>query len=227
MGRCCDGALERERQEGSLQGRCGRWGLENSNSSERLHIQEVPQQAVAGRGKGGIVGRLERGEGEAALRLEGRGGMGTHCHLASLALVPPGPSLALCTAGSVSKDVCLFLDQRFISFHFDCLLLSWACESAGLCYKGEPWPCEPNFPIWPRVSSSLRVTIWGVSGDDLMILWSLAVSYMGQEISGSHLSSVADLLYDLEQVLSPFWVSKFLLLFWFFITKMAMTILTS
>lgn len=46
-----------------------------------------------------------------------------------------------------------------------------------------------------------------------MILWSLAVSYMGQEISGSHLSSVADLLYDLEQVLSPFWVSKFLLLF--------------
>lgn len=63
------------------------------------------------------------------------------------------------------------------------------------------------------MSSSLRVTIWGVSGDDLMILWSLAVSYMGQEISGSHLSSVADLLYDLEQVLSPFWVSKFLLLF--------------
>ena len=70
--------------------------------------------------------------------------MRTHWHLASLALTPPGPSLALCTAGSVSKDVCLFLEQGFISFHFNCLLLSWACESAGLCYKGEPQPCGPN-----------------------------------------------------------------------------------
>lgn len=42
-----------------------------------------------------------------------------------------------------------------------------------------------------------------------MILWSLVVSHMGQEISGSHLSSVADLLYDLEQVLSSLWVSKY------------------
>lgn len=27
-------------------------------------------------------------------------------------------------AGSVSKDACLFLEKRFISFHFNCLLLS-------------------------------------------------------------------------------------------------------
>lgn len=73
-----------------------------------------------------------------------KGGLGTHRHLASLALTPPGPPLAPCTAGSVSKDVCLFLEQRFISFHFNCLLLSWACESAGLCYKGEPQPCGPD-----------------------------------------------------------------------------------
>lgn len=52
----------RGRVRKALQGRCGRWGLENSNSSERLHTQEAPQQAVAGKGKEGIVARLGRGE---------------------------------------------------------------------------------------------------------------------------------------------------------------------
>lgn len=88
------------------------------------------------------------------VRPEDRGGVETCSHLASLALTPPGPSLALCTAGSVSKDVCLFLEQRFISFHFNCLLLSWVCESASLCYKEEPWPCEQTWPLpRPRASS--------------------------------------------------------------------------
>lgn len=102
----------------------------------------------------GVLGRLEAclGEGSGVQSGVGRwsgcqkteGGLGTRRHLASLALTPPGPPLAPCMAGRVSKDVCLFLEQRFISFHFNCVLLSWACESAGLCYKGEPQPCGPD-----------------------------------------------------------------------------------
>lgn len=57
----------------------------------------------------------------------------------------PGPSPALHTLlGSVSKDESLFLEERFISFHSKCLLLSWACNSAGLCYKGASQPRGPN-----------------------------------------------------------------------------------
>lgn len=117
-----------------------------------------PPASSGGEGEGGHCGEAGKGWGEVVLGPEDRGGEGTHCHLASLALVPPGPSLALCTAGSVSKDVCLFLDQRFISFHFNCLLLSWACESAGLCYKGEPWPCEPNLAASCMTKSVLWLT---------------------------------------------------------------------
>lgn len=125
---------------------------------------------------------------------------------------PSRPILALCTAGSVSKDVCLFLEQRFISFHFNCLLLSWACESASLCYKGEPWPCGPNLAasFRPRASSGLRVMIWGMSRKDFTILGGLVGSHVvGQEVPDSLL--LADLLCDLEQVLSTLWASGFLL----------------
>lgn len=59
--------------------------------------------------------------------------------------------------GSVSKDESLFLEGRFISFHSNCLPLSWACSSAGLCYKKAPqavdqtwlllgWPGKPRCP---------------------------------------------------------------------------------
>ena len=100
--------------------------------------------------------------------------MGTHRHLASLTLTLPGPSLALCVAGSVSKDVCLFLEQRFISFHFNCLLLSWARDSAGLCYKGEPQACGPNVDD----SCMAKGVFWFTgchlgSREDFTVLWSL------------------------------------------------------
>lgn len=57
----------------------------------------------------------------------------------------PGLSPVLHTLlGSVSKDGSLFLEERFISFHSNCLLLSWACNSAGLCYKGASQLHGPN-----------------------------------------------------------------------------------
>lgn len=127
---------------------------------------------------------------------------------------PCRPILALCTASSVSKDVCLFLEQRFISFHFNCLLLSWACESASLCYKGEARPCGPNVAASFVTNSILWLTgyDWGMSRKDFTILWSLVGSHVvGQEVPDSLL--LADLLCDLEQVLSTLWASGFLLLF--------------
>lgn len=58
-----------------------------------------------------------------------------------------GGDTRLCAwpASSFSKDLCLFLEERFISFHSNCLLGSWACGSAGLCYKGE---LQPMVQTW-------------------------------------------------------------------------------
>lgn len=75
----------------------------------------------------------------------------------------PGPSPALHTLlGSVSKDESLFLEERFISFHSNCLLLSWACNSAGLCYKGASQPRGPNLAASGMVRSASL--IWGMGG---------------------------------------------------------------
>lgn len=171
-GRCCDGGLEQEGREGSTREvwEVGSWKF--PLKWEAPYTRGPP--ASSGReGKAGHCVAAGKGWAEVVLGLEDGGGVGTHCYLASLTLVPPGPSLALCKAGSVSKDVCLFLEQRFISFHFNCLLLSWACKSAGLCYKGEPWPCEQNLAASCMTKRVLWLTGYdlrheGMSGDDFV-----------------------------------------------------------
>lgn len=84
------------------------------------------------------------------------GGLGTHRHLASLALTPPGPPLAPCTAGSVSKDVCLFLEQRFLSI--STVYFCPGLVNLPACVTRENHsPVDQTWllPAWPRVSSGL------------------------------------------------------------------------
>ena len=104
-------------------------------------------------GEEGVLGRQEACLGEVVGCRGGRGGgqgaSRPRMHWGHRNTGPHSPSPRqahpwLCAQPAVSKDVCLFLEQRFLSFHFNCLLLSWACESAGLCYKGESQPRGPD-----------------------------------------------------------------------------------